>query len=89
MNAVTIQMPLPVIHAPGPATTPFVPPPPGDGNPPGGRNPPTPAVAAGLLPAVIASLENPLDWHLKSPLPKLTFPYEIHLIEIDPDIIVG
>ena len=74
----------PIIQAPGPAVNvpaPILP-------PPAAASPVT-AVAAPFPPAVISSLQNALDRYLESPLPKIRYPYEILLIEIDPDTIGG
>ena len=67
-----MQAPRPTVNVPAPV----LPPPAAAG--------PVSAVAAQFPLVVISSLQNALDRFLESPLHKITFLYEILLIEIDP-----
>ena len=59
--------------------------------PPGGRGGGAgvgDALAAGLPPLVVALLQRALTRYLQPPL-KVTFPFRITIVEIDPDTIAG
>lgn len=51
--------------------------------------PPATPAAISLPPAGVALLKNALQRYLHSHTPQISYPYQIILVEIDPDIISG